>query len=51
MSWSWDANGDDIQFTNCGLADVINSVNTVTEFFGFDIYDLFSDIVEPEIEW
>lgn len=49
-TWSWDAQGEDIQFTNCGLADVINTVNDVTNFFGFNLYDLILDLVEPQID-
>ncbi|MEQ1504377.1 MAG: hypothetical protein ABMB14_19205 [Myxococcota bacterium] len=50
VAWSWDATGDDIEFTNCGLADVINTVNEVTGFFGLDLYDLILGMVEPQID-
>jgi hypothetical protein len=50
VTWAWDASGDDIQFTNCGLASVVNTVNTVTGFFGFDLYDLILDQFTPTID-
>lgn len=50
IAWSWDATGDDIQFGNCGLASVINTVNAITGIFGFDLYDTLLGLVEPEID-
>ena len=44
------ADGNDINFDSCGLASVINSVNTVTSFFGFDLYDLILDQFTPMID-
>lgn len=50
INWSWNATGDKIRFTNCGLADVINVVNDITGFFGFDLYDLILDQFTPSID-
>jgi hypothetical protein len=50
VDWTWDASGDDINFDDCGLADVINTVNEVTGFFGFDIYELVLDQFTPTID-
>jgi hypothetical protein len=49
-TWSWDADGNDFHFDDCGVADVINTINDVTGFFGFDLYEFLLDQVEPAID-
>ncbi len=50
VDWSWSADGDDIVFTGCVLADVVNAVNDALGFFGLDIYDIVLDQLEPQID-
>jgi len=48
--WSWDASGDDLNFQGCGVANTINDINTVLNFFNLDdLYDLIFNLVEPQI--
>jgi hypothetical protein len=50
VTWSWDADENDFNFDNCGAADVINTINDITDFFGFNIYEEILGLVEPEID-
>jgi hypothetical protein len=50
VAWSWDADGDDIVFTGCQLADVVNTVNDTLSLFGLDLYDILLDQLEPTID-
>ena len=50
FDWSWSADGDDVVFTGCVLADVVNTVNDALAFFGLNIYDIMIDQLEPQID-
>jgi hypothetical protein len=50
VTWSWSANGDDVVFTGCVLADVVNTVNDALGFFGLNIYDILIDQLEPQVD-
>jgi hypothetical protein len=50
VTWSWDADENDFNFGGCGAAEVVNTINDITDFFGFNIYDELLGLVEPEID-
>jgi hypothetical protein len=50
VGWSWDADGDDIVFTGCPIADVVNTVNDTLAMFGLDLFDLLIDQLEPAVD-
>jgi hypothetical protein len=49
-TWTWDADEGDFNFGGCGTADVVNVINDITSFFGFNIYDEILALIEPAID-
>jgi hypothetical protein len=46
LGWSWNASGDHIKLEDCGL----DTINDITSFLGFDLYQILLDQVEPQID-
>lgn len=46
LNWSWNASGNNIQVDDCA----IDTINSVTSFFGLDLYEILLEQVEPQID-